>query len=99
MFQTISSDKLVVDKKYMILFRQGYHSGVFKGSTTSFNTNIFIFDEMYDLVCKESLRRLIYLTSDYRYYEFISEQPQWQMERRSVNMIVRKLIGDNCFTW
>ena len=95
MFQTITADKLVVNTKYMILFRQGHHSGVFKG----IHKNIFVFDEMYDLVCKESLRRLIYLTSDYRYYEFISDQPQWQMERRSVTMIVRKLIGDDHFTW
>jgi len=99
MFQTISSDKLVVDTKYMILFRQGYHSGVFKGKIRSFNTPCFVFDEMYDLVCKKSVRRPIYLTSDYRYYEFISDEPQWQMERRAVNLIVRRLIGDDCFTW
>lgn len=95
MFQTITADKLMVDKKYMILFRQGYHSGVFEG----IHKNIFVFDEMYDLVCKKSVRSPVYLTSDYRYYEFISNQPQWQMERRSVNMIVRKLIGDDHFTW
>jgi len=99
MFQTITADKLVIDTKYMILFRQGYHSGVFKGKMRSFNTTCFVFDEMYDLVCNESLRRLIYLTSDYLYYEFISDQPQWQMERRAVNLIVRRLLGDDCFTW
>lgn len=99
MFHPITSDKLVVNTKYMILFRQGYHSGVFKGSIKSFNTICFVFDEMYDLVCKERVRSPVYLTSDYRYYEFISKQPQWNMERRSVNMIVRKLIGDDHFEW
>lgn len=99
MFQTITADKLVVDKKYMILFRQGHHSGVFKGKMRSFNTTCFVFDEIYDLVCKKSVRSPLYLTSDYRYYEFISNQPQWQMERRAVNLIVRRLIGDDCFEW
>ena len=99
MFQTITADKLVVDTKYMILLRMCHHSGVFKGKMRSFNTPCFVFDEMYDLVCKKSVRSPVYLTSDYRYYEFISNQPQWQMERRAVNLIVRKLIGDDCFTW
>jgi hypothetical protein len=99
MFQTITADKLVVDTKYMILLRMCHHSGVFKGKISTFNTTCFVFDEIVDLVCKESVRSPMYLTSDYRYYEFISKQPQWQMERRSVNMIVRRLIGDDHFTW
>ena len=99
MFQTISSDKLVVNTKYMILLNMGHHSGVFKGSIYSFHQKCFVFDEIYDLVCKESVRSPKYLTSDYRYYEFISKQPQWNMERRSVNMIIRRLIGDDCFEW
>ena len=32
-------------------------------------------------------------------YRFIPQNPQWKMERRSVNMIVRRLIGDDCFEW
>ena len=99
MFQLITADKLVVDTKYMILLRMCYHSGVFKGKIRSFNTTCFVFDEIYDLVCKKSVRSPLYLTSDYRYYEFISDEPQWQMERRAVNLIVRRLIGDDCFTW
>jgi hypothetical protein len=35
----------------------------------------------------------------HRYYAFISDQPQWKMERRAVNLIVRRLIGDDCFEW
>ena len=34
-----------------------------------------------------------------KYYEFVSQQPQWNMERRSVNMILRRLIGDDHFEW
>ena len=32
-------------------------------------------------------------------YEWIPKNYQWQMERRSVNMIVSKLIGDENFEW
>jgi len=35
----------------------------------------------------------------YDFYQFVSQNPQWKMERRSVNMIVRRLIGDTCFEW
>ena len=35
------------------------------------------------------------------FYEWIpkKEQIQWQMERRAVNQIVRRLIGDDYFQW
>jgi len=37
---------------------------------------------------------------DYRsYYQFVSDNPQWKMERRSVNLFLRKLIGDEYFEW
>lgn len=34
-------------------------------------------------------------------YEWISrkKQIQWQLERRAVNQVVRRLIGDDCFYW
>ena len=99
MFQPITSDKHVVNTKYMILLRMGHHSCVFKGTINSFNTKCFVFDEIYDLVDEKKVRSPLYLTSDYHYYEFISKQPQWNMERRSVNMIVRRLIGDDHFDW
>ena len=28
----------------------------------------------------------------------LSDQPQWKMER-AVNLIVRRLLGDDCFEW
>ena len=33
------------------------------------------------------------------FYEFIPQNPQWNMERRAVNLIVRRIIGDDCFEW
>ncbi len=32
-------------------------------------------------------------------YKFVTDKPQWKMERRAVNLIVRKIIGDDHFTW
>ena len=33
------------------------------------------------------------------FYKYVSDNPQWKMERRSVNLIVRNLIGDDHFHW
>ena len=33
------------------------------------------------------------------FYKYVSDNPQEKMERRAVNLIVRKLIGDECFEW
>lgn len=32
-------------------------------------------------------------------YQFVSQNPQWKMERRSVNIILRQVIGDEYFEW
>lgn len=32
-------------------------------------------------------------------YEFVSVNPRWNMERRAVNKILRRLIGDHYFEW
>ena len=43
--------------------------------------------------------RIRVVSSTLDFYQFIPQHPQWKMERRSVNMIVRSLIGDECFEW
>lgn len=32
-------------------------------------------------------------------YQLVSQNPKWNMERRAVNKILRRLIGDECFHW
>ena len=98
MFQLIHPDKLVVDTKYMILRGGDYHSGIFKCSFDNFGTIGFEFDEVYNIDDNEELG-ILFLTKYEKYYEFISNHPQWNMERRSVNMIVRRIIGDDHFEW
>ena len=95
MFQLISSDKLVIGKKYGITWKGDDYSGIYTGPTR----NHFIFHHIYDLIEEEHFQYPFYFTNHHVYYEFVSEQPQEKMERRAVNMIVRRLIGDDCFEW
>jgi len=99
MFQLIPSNKLVIGKKYWITFKCDDYSGIYEGPTTIHNRNHFIFGDIYDLIEKEHFQHPFYFTNQYVYYEFVSQQPQWKMERRAVNLIVRRLIGDDCFEW
>jgi len=36
---------------------------------------------------------------NYTFEEFVSDNPQEKMEKRAVNMVLRRLIGDCCFEW
>jgi hypothetical protein len=97
MFQPITSDKLVVGKKYMFVLSEGEHTGVYKGPM-----EIFLrFVKIHDVIENTEVFSFypLYLTSRHRYYEFVSQQPHWNMERRAVTMIVRRLLGDDCFEW
>jgi len=54
--------------------------------------------EFYDMI-NPTFQRFRFYHSDNIFYEFVPQQPQWNMERRSVNLIVRRLIGDDTFEW
>jgi len=100
MFQRIASDKLVLDTKYMIHFRkEGEHSGIYKGPILFGEKTYLVFDKIYDLIEETKVWSPFHLTKHERYYEFITEQPQWKMERRAVNLIVRRLLCDEWFEW
>ena len=97
MFQLISSDKLVLGTKYMFVLKEGTHSGIYKGPITVCGKDFLQFDDVYDIDEKEFCQYPFYL--DQHCYTFVSNQPQCNMERRAVNLIVRRLIGDDCFKW
>ena len=62
----------------------------------------FYLDNTWYLRFYNKTRHLyVLLNKDYYYkvYDFVSENPQEKMERRAVNLIVRRLIGDECFEW
>ena len=85
MFVRVELDKLEMNKRYRFEMGNRILVGYYKGTG---DTVSFVY------------RGTIYEVLPYRYfYKFVSDNPQWQMERRSVNMIVRQLVGDDCFTW
>lgn len=99
MFQLISPDKLVIGIKYGIVCRGDDYSGVYTGLVTDYYRPFLVFDKIYDNIEGFEYCSSFYFTKYDLYYEFISEFPRWNMERRSVNMIVRRLIGDDHFEW
>jgi len=54
--------------------------------------------EFYQIQSKQ-WNRFRYFGIGWPIYQFISDNPQWKMERRSVNLFLRRLIGDEHFEW
>ena len=85
MFVKVDVDKLVMNTKYKIEVGDRICVGYYKGTGDSVE-----FD----------YHGTIYAVLPHRsFYQFVSDNPRWNMERRTVNMIVRQLIGDECFEW
>jgi hypothetical protein len=106
MFVRVQPDKLVVGTKYKIAVfpydvEFDRYSGIFKESMIFPNYTYLKFERPYDLILKEMcvVSSVFLCKYNYYYYVFVSDQPQWKMERRAVNLIVRRLIGDECFEW
>ena len=94
MFQRIEYDAMVPGKRYKI----GETSGVFIKIKICYQLNglcVLKFRRME----KKDPNRTTYLSSHCPFYQFVPQNPQWEMERRAVNLIVRRLIGDDCFEW
>lgn len=99
MFHLISPDKLVIGTKYGIVCKGEDYSGIYVRSVTDYYRPFLVFDKVYDNIEEFEYHSPFYFTKYDLYYEFITEFPQWKMERRAVNMIIRRLIGDDHFEW
>ena len=87
MFVLVEPHDFVVGTKY----KMEQHRGIFiKDARTIHGIRHYLFD-------LQGRIRLVSSTLDF--YQFVSDQPQWQMERRAVSIIVRRLIGDENFEW
>ena len=87
MFQLIAYDELESGKKYKIEEKTyGFLSIAFRHNTV-----------WYLKFYKKE--KITYFSQYCDFYNFVSENPQWKMERRAVNMILRCLIGDHHFEW
>jgi hypothetical protein len=94
MFQRVPYTNLVVGKKYRINGHFSVYTGIYKGLGQDDYFNI-----MFSIVKNNRKHDTILFTKHELFYEFVSNNPQSKMERRSVNIIVRQLIGDVHFTW
>ena len=87
MFVRVEPLELVPGAKYKI----GEHTGIFKSrGHRAYGRWFYVF---------YSKRANRYFSSTCGFYKFISDKPQEKMERRAVNLIVRRLIGDDHFEW
>jgi hypothetical protein len=84
MFVRIEPNELVIGKKYKI----GEHTGIFK--RVAYRAYGYVF---------YSKRAKRYFAPSCTFYKFVSDNPQEKMERRAVNKIVQRLIGDDNFEW
>jgi hypothetical protein len=85
MFVKVELDKLVMNHRYRFEMGDRVLVGYYKGTGNSVS---FVY------------HGIIYEVLPHRsFYKFVSDNPRGQMERRSVNMIIRRLIGDECFEW
>lgn len=107
MFQLVEIEELKVDETYKILANNYVFKGRFKGFrysneiTTVFDRHADFsleFDKMHNIT-----RGLYFKRTNFNptrtFYKFVSNNPRGQMERRSVNLFLRGLIGDEYFEW
>jgi hypothetical protein len=91
MFQPIKAEQLISGKKYK-----------FMDGTGIFIHSVYWDDKMYYFENVKIQKRpnvtQLYLFNR-TFEQFVSQQPHWKMERRAVNLIVRRLIGDDNFEW
>jgi hypothetical protein len=87
MFIPIQPEDMVHGTKYKIDIEIEMIIGIYKAST----------DHFVRFSIHRSVDHIYPKTCDF--YQFVSQNPKWKRDRRSVNMIVRRLIGDDYFEW
>ena len=99
MFQPIEYQDLKVGTKYKI----GIFTGIFmKEMWITLDTTRTIHHLYLEFECVKTGHSPMWhkFFSPFTCFEaFVPQNPQWKMERRSVNILVRRLIGDDNFEW
>ena len=87
MFVRVEPHEFMVGTKY----KMGEYTGIYldRGHT--------IYDIWHYKFNLQGRVRLVISSLDF--YKFVSDNPKGKMERRAVNIIVRRLIGDDNFEW
>jgi hypothetical protein len=92
MFVPIRPEAMVIGTKYKIGTITGIYVNVWDAPD---GMTYFKFFEPQ----RQGMNRFRFFTSSITFYQFVSDRPQDKMEQRSVNMLVRRLIGDDHFEW
>jgi hypothetical protein len=107
MFQKVEVTQLHLNKIYKIHANNCVFKGRFKGFRyldeikLVFEPNPHLsleFDNVHNITRDVRFIRTN-ITFTRPVYEFVSMNPRWNMERRAVNKILQRLIGDDCFDW
>ena len=97
MFQSVEVSDLHYNHTYKIVADSEY-VGVYKGKFWC--PDLYLeFDHIRNITGQFDPPQ--YFLPTRKFYKFISQKTriQWDMERRAVNLIVRRLLGDDCFQW
>ncbi len=97
MFELVHPSHLVVNKKYKIVSYKTDFIGLYKRKNYFEENDYVTVYELFECFTKKAMRH-IHFSPDCTFYEMVP-RAQEQMERRALNIIVRRLIGDECFTW
>ena len=107
MFQPVEIEQLKIDETYKIIANNYVFKGRFKGyrylneirAEIHWDPDLTLeFDKMHNITIGLLFNRTNFNPTR-PFYKFVSNHPRWQMERRSVNLFLRRLIGDDCFEW
>jgi hypothetical protein len=101
MFQLVDEYALEYKQTYKIIADDEY-KGRFRGDFYFRDNNeLYLeFDHAYNITT-QTWREYLFFLSTRKFYKFVSQKARIQsdMERRAVNLIIQRLIGDNCFQW
>lgn len=97
MFQLVEPSELIPGHKYKISGWKDSNPYTYKEREILPLRDVFLFEDSSGYLCCSCFLR----GETSLFYKFISQKARIQsdMERRAVNLILRNLIGDGCFTW
>jgi len=107
MFQEVELQKLQMNQTYKILANNYVFKGTFKGFRYADEIKLDFEPSPHlslEFTRVQNITRGLHfnrtnITYTRPVYQLVSQNPRWKMEQRSVNMILRQVIGDNCFEW
>jgi hypothetical protein len=98
MFELVKVAELKLNQTYKMV-GNGEYKGRLRNLYYYHRDEIYAeFDSVFNIRRQTSCPTM-YCSPTFVYYRFVSDNPQWQMERRTVNLLVRRLIGDEQFKW